>query len=529
MNNPIDPINDIAQKHFGIEYVFPFQRLVISNILRAAGSGEFEIDPSFEDELTPHQIVLLPTGAGKSLCFMIPAFFLKGITLVIFPLLSLLSDQQRRTEEACLQSVILRGGQSSGERDEIFRQCRDGEVKMILSNPETLLKDEILNTIGTLNISHLVVDETHTVSEWGDSFRPAYLELDKIISAIGVQLITAFTATASEHILERIKEIVFPGNTPNIVYGNPDRGNISYHVIRSVNPMRTLTELTGEVDKPLIVFSSTRTGTELTARILRKHLQSENIYFYHAGLHKEEKETVEKWFFTSENGILVATCAYGMGIDKKSIRTVIHIDPPSTVESYLQESGRAGRDRAPAKAILIFNPLTKRKLSSIKDPLVKKRFYSMISYAENDRDCRRETLLSLLDSTPEVCNGCDVCEDSIIRESYKTEILMIIKRNQRKFTKIDFIYFLKGFSNREIRSHHLDSINGFAILSHWSTDSIREIIQNLITLGELRIPESGFWKNYLSCRRSRLSHMYMDSIRLVKKKAERLKMPHKLS
>lgn len=499
MNEIKDPINEIARKHFAIDYVFPYQRLVISNILRASGTKGFEIDDSFEDELSPEQIVLLPTGAGKSLCFMIPAFFLKGITLVIFPLLSLLSDQQRRTEEARLNSVILRGGQSQKEREDIFQRCHSGNVKMILTNPETLLNEKILNRVKKITISHLVIDETHTVSEWGDSFRPAYLEIDKIISALKIKIITAFTATASSHILERISNIIFPGKTPNIIYGNPDRDNISYKVIPSTSPMKTLQEVVKTSERPLIIFSSSRTGTELTARMLRNHLGEDKIFFYHAGLEKKEKDKVEKWFFTSDDGLLVATCAYGMGIDKKNIRTVIHIDLPPTVESYLQESGRAGRDRKQSRAVLIYNCSSKNRLEKMTEDLSRNRFLSLIEYAENKTQCRRETLLSLLNSTPEICNGCDVCDNLLTVDKYKSEVLSILKKNKRRFTKRDFIYFLKGYLNREIQAKLHHEIRGFALLELWETDCIEEMIDVLITLKEIKIHRKGFWKNHLSC------------------------------
>jgi ATP-dependent DNA helicase RecQ len=308
----IDPLNEIAKDNFNIDYIFPYQRLVISNILKSAGVTGFEPDPSEEEETTPHQIVLLPTGAGKSLCFMLPCFLLDGITLVIFPLLSLMSDQLRRTEEAGINAVILKGGQSREERSKIFQKCRSNAVKMILTNPETALNNDIQRELKTLTIAHLVIDETHTVSEWGESFRPAYLEIHSILDALEIGLVTAFTATASPHILQKITEIIFPGTIPNIIYGNPDRDNISYKVIPSTSPTRTLQKLTEDSKKPLIIFAASRTGTELTARMLRNYLKHNNIFFYHAGLNKEEKDKVEKWFFDSENGILVATCAYGM-------------------------------------------------------------------------------------------------------------------------------------------------------------------------------------------------------------------------
>lgn len=493
-----DPINEVSYKYFGIRYVFPFQRLVIANILRSLNVNGFEVDENFQDELSPSQIVLLPTGAGKSLCFMLPAFMIDGITLVVFPLLSLLSDQLRRTEESGLSAVILRGGQDSYERNEIFRKCSSGEVKMILTNPETLKNPQVLDRMSRLPISHVVIDEAHTVSEWGDSFRPAYLELTGILKALNPPVITAFTATASEHILKRIGEILFPESHPNIIYGNPDRTNISYSVEKSYNPSRTLLEIVRESEKPLIVFSSSRTSTELHARMLQREMQNSHIRFYHAGLSREEKDDVEKWFFTSNDGILSATCAYGMGVDKQNIRTVVHTEPPSTVEAYLQESGRGGRDRESARAILIHSPLCRERLEKITNPLAAGRYGQMLDYCENTKDCRRESLLAMLGSTPEICSGCDVCEKTAEKEKPEQILGELIRRNRRRFTRREFIHFLKGYNTRETRSSFHYELMGYSSLREWDSDMIEELVDTMIRSGLIRVGQKLFRKNRLT-------------------------------
>lgn len=494
MEETEDIINQTAFGCFGIRYVFPFQRLVISNIFRAARIPDFEIDPSFEEELTPDQIILLPTGSGKSLCFMLPAFHLKGITLVIFPLLSLLADQLRRTEEAGLKAVLLRGGQSEQNRRDIFEKCRKGEIKMILTNPETLSVEPVLKNLETLEIDHVVIDEAHTVSEWGDSFRPAYLKLGEIIERLSPAVITAFTATASTHILNRIRDVLFQRASPNIIFGNPDRTNIHYRVIQTLNPERTIVETVKNTQKPLIVFSSSRTETEITARLLRREMNSHDIYFYHAGLSREEKEEVESWFFRSEKGVLVATCAYGMGVDKANVRTVIHMNPPATVEAYLQESGRAGRDRNAASAILVYSPGARVRLEKIKKTPAGERYHSMINYCENSVDCRRETLLSMLNSEPEICNGCDVCDRVIHNDESHLKVLSIIRLHKRRFTSRTLIDFLKGYRTTDIRDRFLYTIDGFGVLSDWNREMIEELIHLMTESGIIRILPKGPWK-----------------------------------
>jgi len=325
--NTHDPITEMAAEHFGISYLFPYQRLVISNILEAAGVPGFAPEPSVnpvtgEEETrdtSPHQIVILPTGAGKSLCFMLPSLLLAGPTLVVFPLLSLIADQARRLVKAGMKPGILRGGQPKAEREAVFEGARKGDIKMILTNPETALNPAVLQELAALHVRHLVIDETHTVSEWGETFRPIYLDVGHLAIEAGIPMVTAFTATASPLILKKVKEIIFPDTSPNIIAANPDRPNIAYRVIPVISKMRELTAMLAvtsdtAVKRPVIVFCGSRRQTELLAASLRQRLETDQVFFYHAGLSKAEKTKVEEWFFTSTDGVLVATCAYGIGV-----------------------------------------------------------------------------------------------------------------------------------------------------------------------------------------------------------------------
>ena len=263
--NTKGPLQGIAKEYFNIDYLFPYQHLVISNILEAAGAegfahkseknpvtGEYEIY-----DTRPSQIVILPTGAGKSLCFMLPAVLLPGLTIVVFPLLSLIADQARRLIEAGINPGILRGGQSKAEREKLWKDVKDGSVNFILTNQETILKTNTLQKLKEFRVSHIVIDETHIVSEWGDTFRPVYLELSKLtrgFEELEIQpVVTAFTATASDNILKRVIEIVFPGKSPELIAANPDRPNISYRVIHTISKNRQLIELlTASGDKTYV-------------------------------------------------------------------------------------------------------------------------------------------------------------------------------------------------------------------------------------------------------------------------------------
>ncbi|MCR4954079.1 MAG: DEAD/DEAH box helicase, partial [Treponema sp.] len=248
------------------------------------------------------QIVLLPTGAGKSLCFQIPALFLDGPTMIIYPLLALMSDQYRRMEAGNLGCVIFRGGQSPEERQLNFEKVKEG-AKIIIANPEVLENMELLEELKLLKIRHIAIDEAHCVSEWGNSFRKSYLKLGDVISFLEPELVTAFTATASPEVLQSVCEILFGGEA-HIVRSESDRQNIHYFVRRAAAKKKEVLFLAKSEMRPMIVFCGTRNKAEDMAQELNVCFGSGTARFYHAGLNKLEKETTEKWFFESKTGIL---------------------------------------------------------------------------------------------------------------------------------------------------------------------------------------------------------------------------------
>lgn len=350
------------------------------------------------------QIVLLPTGAGKSLCFLTPALLLKGPTLVIYPLLALMADQKRRMDSGGIESVIFRGGQSSQEREENFAKIKKG-AKIIIANPEVLQNKSIVKELAACKIQHIAIDEAHCVSEWGDSFRPAYLTLGKIIEELDCKTVTAFTATASPQVLDRVSQVLFGGQS-HIVRSDADRSNIRYNVIYAAAKKRLAFRLAVTEQKPLLIFCGTRAKSEDMARELALYMGCDKVKFYHAGLEKAEKTATEEWFFNKSDAVLCCTCAYGMGVDKKDIKTVIHLESPPTAESYLQESGRIARDGSIGKAILLWNYADHKKFSAYPK---NSREYKMLLFAESST-CRRQVLLDALGAEQAVCSGCDVCE-----------------------------------------------------------------------------------------------------------------------
>jgi ATP-dependent DNA helicase RecQ len=511
---PEDPLNGAVKRLFGLSYLFPYQRLVVSNILEAAQAHgipvrwpETEEEPAEEKadedeeradsdrECLGRQIVILPTGAGKSLCFQLPAMLIEGPTLVIYPILGLMADQERRLEERGFSPVVLRGGQTGEERDAIWEKLASGQSKFIIANPEVLLTPQVMDKIESLKILHIVIDEAHCVSEWGESFRPGYLEIRKITEAVKAPIITAFTATAGAQVLEKIERYIFGDAGALRIIGNPDRSNISYAARGCIVKNVAVRDLIIKNQRPAIVFCSSRKGTEKLARYLRNELSetgaawAQEIRFYHAGLSREEKKEIERWFLHNPEAVLVATCAFGLGIDKPDIRTVIHRDCPPSVEAYLQESGRAGRDGAQSRAIILWGPEDEGNLKRAETETGRRRIGELLNYARDIRHCRREALLDLLnyegksDHPETLC--CDVCEgrsDAGLRE--EASLLDFFRRNKRSLT-----------------IHEAARILAQDEKFRWPEEDAQYAVHYLVKNKKLRKLKGIFWKDKLSLPR----------------------------
>lgn len=503
-----DSFNTLAKKLFNINYLFPYQRLVVSNILAAAANT---------GETLSKQIVILPTGYGKSLCYMMPAVMIEKPTIVLSPLVSLVQDQARRLAQSGISFSLLTGAITKEEKRNSVLDIQSGKSKILLTNPESLIHaaDKFTNYI-----SHIVIDEAHTIPEWGETFRDALLETSKIIDIIKPDCVTAFTATATPLILGKIKSLIF-GSTDengneeqvNIIEGNPDRPNLFYSVIPSICPDRDLTELCRNEKKPLVIFCSSRSETEITARMLRKELSSNDIFFYHAGLEKEEKKKIENWFFSSKTGILTATCAYGLGIDKSDIRTILHKNPPQSVEAYLQEAGRAGRDGQQSRAVLLALP-SSRKLSYIKNRAASPdtgkekqtltsdseiRAKQMENYTFNTTVCRREKLLSFfsIGASHEqlACSGCDKCSGKQQKlAAGEDEIISVIKANRRKLNIDDITAIL---SSPPTTAMKYQTALGYGALRSYKSEEVKEAINNLEKQEKIKKGKY-LWKNLYS-------------------------------
>jgi ATP-dependent DNA helicase RecQ len=409
---------------WGIAALKPLQALVIGQILEAAKP---------DCEAPRRRLVVLPTGYGKTLCFAVPAALLPLPTLVVYPLRALMADQARRFEAMGLPACLLMGGLGRGELEARLEGIRSGRYRVILANPEILQAGNVAAALGRMEFSHVAIDEAHVVGQWGSTFRPSYNLLGAWLQGVRTWQVSAFTATADAEARRAIRELL--GDCRQELLSGPvDRPEIHYRVISTRQPELSLHSMlmgagrpggSPEIGFPAVVFIRNRSLCEQLS-LRYRHLDAGRqglVRFYHAGLSRAERLHLEHWFFHSRNGVLVSTNAYGLGIDKPDIRTVIHYGAPDSAAAYLQESGRAARDGKPAKAICL-----------IQDNLPPPEDLLMARFISGSA-CRRVPLLEAVQDRCETCGGCDVCEAAA--NTWPVEVGLVrdfIRRHQGELT-----------------------------------------------------------------------------------------------
>ena len=340
-------IHDILSRHWGYSAFRPMQEVIINSVL------------SGRDTLG-----LLPTGGGKSITFQVPALALDGLTVVVTPLISLMKDQVDNLMAVGVRAVCLHSGLTRAEHKLGLDRCRLGKAKLLYLSPEKLRSENFIDQLRAMHVSLIVVDEAHCISQWGYDFRPSYLRISELRDMFPQAPVLALTASATPEVVADIMERL-RFRAPNVFARSFSRDNISY-IVRSDNEkdrqlLRILTATSGSA----IVYVRSRMRTREIADLLTKHGISAD--YYHAGLLPEEKSDKQERWKREEIRVIVATNAFGMGIDKPDVRVVVHIDPPSSLEEYYQEAGRAGRDGNPSFAVLIVSSYDKGRLTRMVD------------------------------------------------------------------------------------------------------------------------------------------------------------------
>lgn len=446
-----------AREKFGISAPKPYQLLVMQRILEQENGYSVR-----------HQIVVLPTGTGKSLCFLLPATLCKGLTIIVYPLLALMNDQVSKLKKAGIPCICIHGGQTREERRSMF-QSLGKTTKIVITTAESLQNPSVLYELRKHKVSLFVVDEAHVISQWGKDFRPAYMKLGSIVSTLEPKQILAFTATASNTILNDIKRTLFP-TKPLVVNADADRPNIIYSSYPTLNRMQGVLDLVQSVQKPALVFCRTRRDAQNVAIFCKMETPDLDIRYYHAGLSNEERKALENWFMESTDGVLCATSAYGMGLDKASVRSVIHHRLPQSIEEYLQESGRAGRDGRISNAYVVVTY----------DDLVTKKPYSPILSIFTNHECRRRALLSQLGQQKDECSGCDVCFDTVIKEM-KTDYALrtLVRKWPFRFEPMTAAYTLCNTRNKKALGLENAMNPLLGVGENWNTKNLVRTIEHL--------------------------------------------------
>ena len=432
--------------------------------------GQSEIIDAVVDK--QNVLAIMPTGGGKSLCFQLPALMGDGLTVVISPLIALMRDQVRGLQAAGVAAEAITSANTKEETDRIFSALNSSKLRILYLAPERLASTAMQSALHRYNVVSLVVDEAHCVSQWGHDFRPDYLRIGELRRSLDVPL-AAFTATADEETRQEIIERLFDGIAPSSFLHGFDRPNIHFSFVVKDNPRRQIIEFVNQrKDQPGIIYCGTRAKTETLAKALEEIGHS--TCHYHGGMSAEDRKVVESRFSGEDGLIVVATVAFGMGIDKPDIRWVAHADLPKSIESFYQEIGRAGRDGGPAEAYTLYgaDDIRLRRsqidegLASIERKSVDHgRLNALLGLAEA-LNCRRLTLLKYFGDSNVECKNCDLCErppETFDATQPVRKALSAILRTGEYFGAGHLIDILLGIETDKVRSHGHQSLPTFGV------------------------------------------------------------------
>lgn len=444
--------------------------------------------------------VLMPTGGGKSLCYQIPAIARPGMGLVVSPLLALMADQVAALRQAGVRAAALNSDLPLDERRELWREIQEGNLDLLYAAPETLLRDGVLERLSRTELSLIAIDEAHCLSQWGHDFRPSYQRLDALVRQFPETPRMALTATADEPTRAEILSHLDIADADAFIAGF-DRPNIRYAIQEKDNPRGQLKEFMKRHEgESGIVYCLSRRKTEETADWLRE--QGYDALAYHSGMDKSDREANQARFQNGEAVVMVATIAFGMGIDKPDVRFVAHADLPGSIEAYYQETGRAGRDGLPSDTLMLYGhddiALRSRFIAESDAPEERKRMErqkldALLGMAET-AGCRRQALLSYFGDHCEPCGNCDTCAepprlfDGTIAAQ---KALSCIYRTGERFGQAHVVDVLLGVENERIAQYGHDKISTYGIGAEHDSRAWRAILRQLIALRLIEVDLAG--------------------------------------
>ncbi|SFI25479.1 DNA helicase RecQ [Halpernia frigidisoli] len=475
----------ILQQYFGYDHFRLNQANAVENVIAKKDT-----------------FVLMPTGGGKSLCYQVPALVLEGTAIVISPLIALMKDQVDALRVNGISAAFLNSSMNPNEQNETFRQLKEGKLKLLYIAPEKLSADNghFLDLLKDINISLFAVDEAHCVSHWGHDFRPDYLFLNGIKEQFPETPIIALTASADE--IKRqdiIKQLNL--DDPTVLVSSFDRANIKYFVQPKRSVLNHIIQYLKEHPNDSgIIYCLSRKGTEDLAYNLKEN--GINAAFYHAGISSAERAQVQDDFIKDKTHVMIATIAFGMGIDKSNVRFVIHADLPKNIESYYQETGRAGRDGLPSEAILFYSNADVMKLKKFalvegneeQSSLMLRKLQQMTDFSEMQK-CRRQYLMEYFgESHPGNCNSCDYCLSDFENWDATTgaqKLLSAVFRLKERYGKNLIIDFLRGSKGVKI-TDYMKRMPTYGIGSNSDKTFWQNLIKQLTINGFLRDSDGEF-------------------------------------
>lgn len=472
---PILLAKQVLQEIFGYQQFRPGQQTIIETALSGRDC-----------------LVVMPTGGGKSLCYQIPALVSGGLTVVVSPLISLMKDQVDQLLANGVAAACLNSTQSREQQQQVMAGCRNGQIRLLYIAPERLMLDNFLEHLSGWHLSMLAVDEAHCISQWGHDFRPEYAALGQLRQRLPQIPFMALTATADE---TTRRDIIgqLGLHEPLIQISSFDRPNIRYMLMEKFKPIEQLMRYVQEQrGKSGIIYCNSRSKVEDIATRLQSRGISASAY--HAGLESTLRAEVQEKFQRDDLQIVVATVAFGMGINKPNVRFVVHFNIPRNIESYYQETGRAGRDGLPAEAMLFYDPadmawlrrcLEEKPAGPLQD-IERHKLNAMGAFAEA-QTCRRLVLLNYFgEGRQEACGNCDICLDPPKRYDGLLDArkaLSTIYRVNQRFGMGYVVEVLRGANNQRIREMGHDKLPVYGIGREHSHEYWVSVIRQLIHLG----------------------------------------------
>lgn len=475
---------DVLHKYYGYTSFRKGQENIITSIINK------------EDVLA-----IMPTGGGKSICYQVPALCLEGITIVISPLISLMKDQVDALKTMGVKARLINSSLSNSEYNEALEEIENDECKIIYIAPERLDSMDFVNIIRGKNISQVAIDEAHCVSQWGHDFRVSYKKIPYFINRLDKRpIVTAFTATASNEVREDIINILNLHN-PAVYITGFDRENLSINIVKSSSKNKyTLDYVENHKNESGIIYASTRKEVETIYEGLLKRNYS--VAKYHAGLSNEARKEYQENFINDDIKIMVATNAFGMGIDKPNIRWVLHYNMPQSIENYYQEIGRAGRDGEDSECVLLFSPgdvHTQKYLVEvgIENPERKRVQYKKLQQIVDlvySNTCYRKNILNYFGEIfLEDCNNCSNClnEGEVVDKTLDAQkVISCIARMKRSFGATMIIDVLRGSKNKKVLDLGFDTLTTYGIMKNYSNEDLKTFINTLVSHGFLDVVEN---------------------------------------